>query len=223
MKSLSKSFLHRMLVSTAIATVSLASAGHAIAASPHHKANLHHRASAAAAPAPYGYQARLDVAAIPPYPNYSSQPTRAPRSRAGYDSAARAPYPQWGGGYPYSQWGGGYPVAQWFPGFPFAGPAIDVRGLIASIQGSVPLHYGGKATASGSGSDFIETPAPDTSAADAAGWAAQQAANDATVAAIQNMNQNMSDMNAQNAAAEAQLATQEANDQQTMTNLVNSQ
>jgi hypothetical protein len=207
MKSLSKSLLHRLLVSTAIGLLSLASAGQAMAANPHHhRAPLHH--SASATPAPSRYQAPLDVAAIPPYPNYSSGPSPAPYARGGYDSAARPSYPQWGGGYP---------VAQWGPGFPFGGSGIDVRQLIASVLGSVPLHSGGRVTAADAGS-YDYTPSPDTSAADAAGWAAEQEANDATAAAIQQNDANLQALDQSISAAEEQNDEANAATQQTLIN-----
>jgi len=190
-----KYLIQRLLVSTAIAIVSLGSASHAMAASPHYRASLHRTAAAPAARAPYRYRGRLDVAAIPPYPNYSSSAAWAPRARAGYDIAARPQYPRWGGGYPVAQWGGGYPVA---------GPGIDVRGLITALLGGVPLHYGGRGMASGGGAYVDYSPSPDTSAADAAGWAAEQAANDATAAAIQQNDANLQALDQSISAAEAQ-------------------
>ena len=143
----------------------------------------------------YRYRGRLDVAAIPPYPNYSSGAAWAPRSRAGHDFAARPYYPQWGRGYPDARWGGGYPVA---------GPGIDVRGLVTALLGGVPRHYGGRGAASGSGSYVDYSPPPDTSAADTAGWAAEQAANDASAAAIQQEDADLQSLDQSIAAAEAQ-------------------
>ena len=175
-KSSFKSLLYRLLVSSAIGLVSLTSAGQAMAASPHHKATPHRTVSASAARA-HRSQAPLDVAAIAPYPNYSSNTAPAPYARAGYDTAARAPYPPTA----YrAQWGYG---PQWGYGYPFGGPGIDVRQLIASVLGSVPLRYSGKVTVSSGSSDYDYTPSPDTSVSDAAGWAAEQAANDAAAAA----------------------------------------
>jgi len=143
-RSFLKSLLHRLLVSSAIAVVSLAGAGQSMAASPHHKATLHHSAGASAAP--YRYRAPLDVAAIPPYPNYSANAAPAPRAPARDDIAARPPYPQWGYAYPV------------------AGPGIDVRGLIAVLLGgAVPLHYSGQGAVAASGSYDDSAPAYDNS------------------------------------------------------------
>ena len=194
-KSSFKSLSHRLLVSSAIGLVSLAFAGQAMAASPHHKATPHRTVSESAARA-YRSQAPLDVAAIPPYPNYSSNAAPAPRSRAGYDIAARAPYPPTA----YRAQRGYGP--QWGYGYPFGGPGIDVRQLIASVLGSVPLHYGGKVTVSSGSSDYDYTPSPDTSVSDAAGWAAEQSANDAAAAASAQDAANAQALDASMAAAE---------------------
>jgi hypothetical protein len=113
-----KSLIPRMLVSTAIAIVSLASTGNVMAASPHHNARV------VAAQAPYRQQAPLDVAAIPPYPNYSSKASPAPHFRAGYNVAGRPPYQQWGRG-------------------PVAGPGINVGQLVGAMLGMVPPQYAG--------------------------------------------------------------------------------
>jgi hypothetical protein len=204
-----KSLIQRLLVSTAIAIVSLGSAGHAMAASTHHTPSLHHKAGAPVARTRYRYHGRIDVAAIPPYPDYSSSPAWAPHSRAGYEVAADQQYSRLGSGYPVAQWGGGYPVA---------GAGVDVRGLITALLGGVPLHYGGKGVASGSGSDVDYSPAPDTSAADAAGWAAEQAANDASAAAIQQEDANLQALDQSISAAEQQNDAANAATQQYLIN-----
>jgi hypothetical protein len=212
-----KSLIQRMLVSTAIGLVTLGSAGQAMAANPHRAATLHHRATASAAP--NRYQAPLDVAAIPPYPNYSSNTAPTPRSRAGYDIAARPSYPQRSVGYGYSPWGGGYPYSPWGGGYPVAGPGVNVAALIAAVLGGgFPLHYGGKVTASDSGSYDYSYSAPDTSAADAAGWAAEQSANDASAAAAQDDAANAQALDASIAAAEEQNDEANAATQQTLIN-----
>ena len=125
-----KSLIQKMLVSTAIAIVLLGSAGNAMGAPAHHKANLHHRASASA--------------------------TRAPRSGAGYNIAARVPYRPWTGG----------PL--WAPGYPLAGPNIDIRQLLAALANSgVPIHYRGRAVRSGgshqAAPSYDPGPSPDSS------------------------------------------------------------
>jgi hypothetical protein len=192
-----KSLIQKMLVSTAIALVALASAGHAMAANPHHKANLHHTAKAAAVQEPHHYQAPLDVAAIPPYPNYSSNASPAPYSRAGYDIAARPAYSQWGYG---PQWGYGYPAAA---------PGIDVGRLIASVLGgAVPLHYGGKATASDSGSYDYSLPAYDNSPAVDTSSAADDA-----LAASEEENQIIQENNDTMAQTASMAAAEEENDE----------
>lgn len=193
-----KTLIQRMLVSTAIAIVSLGCGGYAMAASPQHKTNVNHKARASAAPSRY-QTPPVDVAAIPPYPNYSSYAAPGPRARAGYDIAANAPYPQRGPGYPVPQWALGYPVA---------GPGIDIGGLIAALAGGrLPLHYGGTVTASGSDS-YDYSPAYDAAPADAgaadAGAAAEQAAADAAAAAEQQEATDLSALNASIAAAEEQ-------------------
>ena len=196
-----KYLIQRLLVSTAIAIASLGSAGYATAASLHDKASLHHKVGAPAARVGYRYRGRLDVAAIPPYPNYSSGAAWAPRSRAGHDFAARPYYPQWGRGYPV----GRYPVAPWGGGYPVVGSRVNVAGLIAAVLGGgAPRYYGGRGTASGSGSYVDYSPPPDTSAADAPGWAAEQAANDASAAAIQQEDADLQSLDQSIAAAEAQ-------------------
>lgn len=196
-----KYLIQRLLVSTAIAIVSLGSAGHAMAASLHDKASLHHKVGTPAARMAYRYRGRLDVAAIPPYPNYSSTPAWAPRSRAGHDIAARPDYPQWGRGYPVAR----YPVAPWGGGYPVVGSRVNDAGLIAAVLGSgAPRYYRGRGTASGSGSYVDYSPPPDTSAADTAGWAAEQAANEASAAAIQQEDADLQSLDQSIAAAEAQ-------------------
>jgi hypothetical protein len=195
-----KALIQRMLVSTAIAIVSLGCGGYAMAASPQHKANVNHKAGASAAQAPSRYQARpVDVAAIPPYPNYSSYAAPSPGGRAGYDIAANAPYPQWGRSYP---------ILQWAPGYPVGGAGIDIGGLIAALSGSgFPLHYGSMVAASGSDS-YDYSPAYDAAPADAGaadvGAAAEQAAADAVTAAEQQEATDLSALNASIAAAEEQ-------------------
>lgn len=190
-----KSFIQKMLVSTAIGIVSLASVGHAMAASPHH-----YRARVSAARAPYHYQAPLDVAAIPPYPNYSSQASPAPRYRSRYDIAARPPYPRWGSGYRGAQ--------------PF-----DVGRMVAALfGGAVSLHYSGRVTASDSYSYDYSSP-PDTTAADVSAAAEQeQNVNDETDAAIQENNANLQALDQSIAASEAQNDAANAATQQYLIN-----
>lgn len=188
-----KSLIQKLLVSTAIVIVPVAFAGNAMAASPHH------RARAPAARAAYRYQAPLDVAAIPPYPNYSSKPAPAPSFRAGYDIAARPAYPLWAGRYPVAARG------------------IDVGGLIAALLGgAIPLHYGGKVSVSGS-SDW--SPSYDTTspAADV-GTAAEQIAADAAAAAAQQNDANLTALDASIAASEQQNDAANAATQQYLIN-----
>jgi hypothetical protein len=191
-----QSLIQRILVSTAIAIVALGSAGNAMAANPHV------RARAPAAQAPYRYQAPLDVAAIPPYPNYSPEAATPPYSRAGYDIAARPPYPQWAGGYPV------------------AGSGIDVGRLIGVLLGgALPLHHGGKVAVSGSGSyDWSTSPTYDTSPPADVDAAAEQSAIDATDAAIQQNDANLDALDASIAAAEQQNDAANAETQQYVIN-----
>ena len=97
---------------------------------------------------------------------------------------------------------------------------MDVGQLIAAlVGGALPLHYGGKATASSSGSyDFDYSPAPDTSASDAVGWAAEQSANDASAAAIQENDANLQALDASIAASEQQNDQANADTQQYLIN-----
>jgi hypothetical protein len=189
-----KLLIHRLLVSTAIGLVSLATAGQAMAATSHHRTV---RAPARAAQTAYRSQAPLDVAAIPPYPNYSSNASPAPRGRAGYDIAARPPYPQWAGG------------PQWAPGYPVTG-SIDVQQLIAAVLGGgLALHYGGRLAVSGSGPhDYSSSPSYDNSPA----VDNSSAANDA-LAASEEENQIIQENNDTMAETASMAAAEEENDE----------
>jgi hypothetical protein len=188
-----KLLIQRLLVSTAIAIVALGSAGNAMAANPHYKAR------ASAAQAPYRYQAPLDVAAIPPYPNYSSNAAPAPHSGAGYDFATRPPYPQWTGG------------------FPVAGRGIDVGQVIAALfGGALPLHYGKVAVSGSDSSDW--SPTYDTSPAVDVGPTPEQTSADAAAAAMQDEDANLAALDASIAAAQEQNDEANAATQQYLTN-----
>jgi hypothetical protein len=188
-----KLLIQRMLVSTAIAIVSLASVGNAMAANPHPKARAstaqaakpHLKARMSTAQTPYRYQGWVDAAAAPSYPNYSSNASPAPYSSRGYDVAAREPYSQWGDGYP------------------FAGPGFDVRQYVmAALARAAASHHGGKA--SGSGSYENGSPPTDDAAAAAAGWAIEQSANDTTAAAMQEEDQSLQELDQSTSAMEQQ-------------------
>ena len=110
-----KTLFQKSLVTIGLVAASLALAGNAMAANAHAKTR-------AIAP----QTAYVDVAAISPYPHYSS--TAAPRSRSGTrdNLAARSPH-----SYPYRD------------GRSFgARPGIDVRQLIAAALRGLPPQYG---------------------------------------------------------------------------------
>jgi hypothetical protein len=111
-----KSLFQTSLVATGLVTASLALAGNAMAA------NVHAKTRATAAQTAY-----VDVAAVPPYQNYSSTAAPASRSSTRHDVAARSPY-----SYQYRS------------GQNFAAePGIDVGQMIGAMLGMVPPQYAG--------------------------------------------------------------------------------
>jgi hypothetical protein len=108
-----RSLFQKSLISSGILIVSLALAGNAMAANSHVKA----RTTAVQS----SYRPTVDVAAIPPYPNYSSSPSSVSPSRGGFDVAANPPY--------------SYPTAS------FGGPGINVGQLIGAVLGGLPPQY----------------------------------------------------------------------------------
>jgi hypothetical protein len=179
-----KSLIQRMLVSTAIAIVALGPAGNAMAANPNLKAQ-----------APHGYQAPLDVAAIPPYP-YSSAASPTPRSPRGYAVAAGQAYPQPAGSYPV------------------AGSGVDVGQLIGAMLGGLPPQYAGivqnamrESASHGSSGSYESSGSYDYSSPSPAvevDNSQSQAAIDASDQAMQQEDQNLQDLDASIAAAEQQ-------------------
>jgi hypothetical protein len=183
-----KSLIQKSFVSTGLVLVSLALGGHAMAATAHVKA----RTTPQAAP-----RLGVDVAAIPPYPNYT--PAAGPNSQRNgrYSAAARPDYR--------------YPARGYFVG---AEPGINVGQLVGAMLGMVPPQYAGivqsamkqaashrsYGTSSGGYDPTFDSPSPstpiDNSASDAA-------AASAAAASEQNLNDEMA-LTASMAAAEQQ-------------------
>jgi hypothetical protein len=164
--------IRKSLASAGAIIVSLALAGNAFAAGTHVKTGTR-----AAAPP---FRATLDVAAIPPYPNYTPEAFPAARTR-GFDVAAQ-PYEAT---YPYRS--GRYPVA-----------GADAGQLFGALFGGMPVQYRGRAAASGGGSSDTAPDSPtydipaasDSSAAAAAiQQANDEAALNASVAAAEQQNE----------------------------------
>ena len=182
-----KSLIQKSFIPTGLVLASLALSGHAMAATAHVKART---------PPQAAFGAGVDVAAIPPYPNYT--PALGPNSQrnAGYN-AARPAYR--------------YPADGHFG----AEPGINVGQLIGGMLGIVPPQYAGivqnamrqaashrsSGTSSSGGYDpSFDSPSPstpiDNSASDAA-------AASAAAASEQNLNDEMA-LTASMAAAEQQ-------------------
>jgi len=183
-----KSLIQKSFIPTGLVLASLALSGHAMAVTAHVKARTPPQAAS---------RAGVDVAAIPPYPNYT--PALGPNSQRNgrFKAVARPAYP--------------YPVGGHFG----AGPGIDVGQLIGGILGMVPPQYAGivqnamrqaashrsSGTSSSGGYDpSFDSPSPstpiDNSASDAA-------AASAAAASEQNLNDEMA-LTASMAAAEQQ-------------------
>lgn len=171
--------IQKSLASTGAIIVSLALAGNAFAAGTHVRTK-------ARAEAP-SVRSVLDVAAIPPYPNYTPEATAVtPRYRVAAAPWASYPYP-----YPYRA--ARYPVVQ----------GVDIGQVFGALFGGVRIEYRGRAIASGSGGSW-ESPSYDTSSPVDFGAAADQAASDAaSAAAIQQANDSAA-LTASMAAAEQQ-------------------
>lgn len=171
-----RSLIRKSLSSVGAIVLSFALAGNALAAGTHVKA----KTRAAATP----FRSTLDVAALPPYPNYTPEASpAAPRYRY-----AVAPEPSYS--YPYRT-----------PQYP-AGGGVDVGQLIGALLGSVPAQYRGRAGAGGSYASSPESPTYDTPSPVDNG-ADQAAADAASAAAIEQANDTAS-LNASMAAAEQQ-------------------
>jgi hypothetical protein len=111
-----KSLIQKSFISTGLVLASLALGGHAMAATAHVKART---------TPPAASRLGVDVAAIPPYPNYTD--AVGPNSqRNGRFNAAAPPAHR-------------YPVG----GYLGAGPGINVGQLIGSMLGMVPPQYAG--------------------------------------------------------------------------------
>ena len=180
-----KSLIQKSFISTGLVLASLALSGHAMAATAHVKART---------PPQAAFGAGVDVAAIPPYPNYT--PALGPNSQRNgrFKAAARPAYP--------------YPAGGHFG----AEPGINVGQLVGTMLGMVPPQYAGivqsamrqavshrsSATSSGGYDPSFDSPSPstpiDNSASDAA-------AASAAAASEQNLNDEMA-LTASMAAAE---------------------
>jgi hypothetical protein len=179
-----KSLIRKSLASVGAIVLSLALAGNALAAGTHVKS----KPRATATP----FRSTLDVAAIPPYPNYTPEAAPVAPTR-GFDVAAQ-PYD---GTYPYRR--GRYPVA-----------GVDVGQLIGPLFGGMPVQYRGRAAASHGGSSdtasdspTYDTPSPSDSSAAAA---AIQQANDESA-----LNDSVAAAEQQNEAAQAAAIQTEIN------------
>jgi len=182
-----RSLFQKSLISSGILIVSLVLAGNAMAANSHVKA----RTTAAQT----SYRPTVDVAAIPPYPNYSSSPSSISSSRGGFDVAARPSY--------------SYPAAP----YAFAGRRINVGQLIGAMLGGLPPQYAQivrnaeRESAShryaGSSESSGYSPTYDSPAVEVDN-SQSQAAIDAADQAMQQEDQSLQDLDASIAAAEQQ-------------------
>jgi hypothetical protein len=107
-----RSLFQKSFVTTGLVVASLSLVGNAMAANAHARTKV-----SATQP-----RATVDVAAIPPYPNYTSSASPSSPSRGGFDVAASPAY-----SYPYR--GAGYPAG------------IDVGQLVGSMLGMLPPQY----------------------------------------------------------------------------------
>ena len=182
-----RSLIQKSFISTGLVLASLALGGHAMAATAHVKARTTPQAAS---------RLGVDVAAIPPYPNYRSAAGPNSQRNGRFNAAARPAYP--------------YPVGGYFG----AGPGIDVGQLVGAMLGMVPPQYAGivqsamkqaaahrsYGTSSGGYDPTFDSPSPstpiDNSASDAA-------AASAAAASEQNLNDEMA-LTASMAAAEQQ-------------------
>lgn len=178
-----RSLIQKSFIPTGVVLASLALGGHAMAATAHVKART---------TPPAASRLGVDVAAVPPYPNYT--PAAGPnwQSNGRFNAAARSAYP--------------YPVGGYFG----AGPRIDVGQLVGAMLGMVPPQYAGVVQSamrqsashefSGTYDPTFDSPSPptpiDNSASDAAAAAA-------AAASQQSLNDEMA-LNASMAAAEQQ-------------------
>jgi hypothetical protein len=170
-----RSLIQKSFISTGLVLASLALGGHAMAATAHVKART---------TPPAASRLGVDVAAIPPYPNYTSAAGPNSQRNGRFDAAARPAYR--------------YPVGGYFG----AGPGIDVGQLVGTMLGMVPPQYAGivqsamrqaashgsSGTSSGTYDPSFDSPTTSTpidnsasdAAADAAAAASEQNLNDDT-------------------------------------------
>jgi hypothetical protein len=172
-----KSLIQKSFIPTGLVLASLALGGPAMAATAHVKARTTPSAAS---------RLGVDVAAIPPYPNYT--PAAGPNSQRDgrFNAAARPAYP-----YPAGIYSG-------------AGPGIDVGQLVGTMLGMVPPQYAGivqsamrqaashrsSGTSSGGYDPTFDSPSPPTIVDNSQ----SQAAIDASDAAIQQMDQDLFQM-----------------------------
>jgi hypothetical protein len=182
-----RSLIQKSFIPTGLVLASLALGGHAMAATAHVKART---------PPPAASRPGVDVAAIPPYPNYT--PAAGPNSQGNgrFNAAARPAYP--------------YPVGGYFG----AGPGIDVGQLVGTMLGMVPPQYAqivqnamresashrSSGSYESSGSYDFSPPSPTVDVDNSQ----SQAAIDASDQAMQQEDQSLQDLDASIAAAEQQ-------------------
>ena len=182
-----KSLIQKSFIPTGLVLASLALGGHAMAATAHVKARTTPQAAS---------RLGVDVAAIPPYPNYT--PAAGPNSQRNgrFNAAARPAYPYQTGG----RFG--------------AGPGVDVGQLVGAMLGMVPPQYAGivqsaisqaaphrsSGTSYGGYDPSFDSPSPSTPIDNSASDAAAAAA---AAASEQNLNDEMA-LTASMAAAEQQ-------------------
>jgi len=111
-----KSLIQKSFISTGLVLVYLALCGHAMAATAHVKART---------TPPAASRLGVDVAAVPPYPNYTDAVGPNSQRNGRFNAAVRPAHP--------------YPVGGHFG----AGPGINVGQLIGSMLGMVPPQYAG--------------------------------------------------------------------------------
>jgi len=111
-----KSLIQKSFISTGLVLASLALGGHAMAATGLVKART---------TPPAASRRGVDVAAIPPYPNYTSAAGPNSQRNGTFTVAARTAYPN--------------PVGGYFG----AGPGVDVGQLVGAMLAMVPPQYAG--------------------------------------------------------------------------------
>jgi hypothetical protein len=167
-----KSLIRKSYIAAGLVLASVALGGHAMAATTHVKART---------TPPAASRLGVDVAAVPPYPNYAAGPNAQRNAR--FNAAAQPGYQYPAGGY----YGGRQ--------------SIDVRQLVGAALGMVPPQYAGivqsamqqaashrsSGTSSGGYDPTFDSPSPPTVVDNSQ----SQAAIDASDAAIQQMDQDL--------------------------------